>query len=65
LSGLGRRKVCTYKRWRAFVVPCHAHWLELQPVVPDEAIVVDFEKVESVIVRKYCFAESANESLNL
>ena len=28
------------------------HWLELQPVGTDEAIVVDFEKVESVIVRE-------------
>ena len=27
-------------------------WLELQPVGPDEAIFVDFEKVESVIVRE-------------
>ena len=52
LSGLGRRRVCMDRRWRAFVVPCHDHWLELQPVGPDKAIVVDFKKVESVIVRE-------------
>jgi hypothetical protein len=36
-------------RRRAFLVPCHDHWLELQPVRPNQAIVVDFEEVESVI----------------
>ena len=39
-------------RWRAFVlVPRHDHWLELQPVGPDGAIVDDFEMVEAVIVQ--------------
>ena len=52
LNGLGRRRVCMDRRWRAFVVPCHDHWLELQPARPDEVIIVDFEKVESVIVRE-------------
>ena len=33
-------------------LPCHDHWFELQPVGSDEAIVVDFEEVESVIVRE-------------
>ena len=40
------------RRWRAFHVPCHNHWLELQPVGPDEAIIVNFEEVELVIVRE-------------
>ena len=25
--GLGGRRVCMNSRWRAFVVPCHDHWL--------------------------------------
>ena len=52
LRGLVRRGVCMDRRWKAFVVPCHEHWLVLQPGGRDEAIVVDFEEVESVIVRE-------------
>ena len=52
LSRLGRRRVCMDRRWKGFVVPCHDHWLELQPGGQVEAIVVDFEEVESVIVRE-------------
>ena len=40
------------RRWRAFVVPCHDHWHELQPGGQAEAIRVDFEEGESVIVRE-------------
>ena len=39
-------------RWRAFVVPFHDHWLSLQPVGPDEAIIDDFELVDVVIVQE-------------
>ena len=45
-------RVCTDRRWKAFVALRHDHWRELQPGGQDEAIVVDFEKVESVIVRE-------------
>jgi hypothetical protein len=52
LSRVGRRRVSMDTRWKEFVVPCHGHWLELQPGGQGEAIVVDFEEVESVIVRE-------------
>ena len=45
-------EVCMDRKWKAFVVPCHDHLLELLPGGQDEAIAVDFEEVESVIVRE-------------
>jgi hypothetical protein len=52
LSGLGWRRVCIGRRWKAVFAPCRVHWLELQPDGQDEAIVVEFEEVDSVIVRE-------------
>jgi hypothetical protein len=44
--------VCMDRRWTEFGVPCHDDWLELQPGGQVEAIVVDFEEVESGVVQK-------------
>ena len=52
LRGLVRRGVCMDRRWKAVFAPCRVHWLELQPDGQDEAIVVEFEEVDSVIVRE-------------
>ena len=40
------------RRWTEFGVPCHDDWLELQPGGQAEAIVIDFEEVESGVVQK-------------
>jgi len=40
------------RRWTEFVVPCHDDWFELQPGGQVEAIVVDFEEVESGVVQE-------------
>jgi hypothetical protein len=68
-NGLGRRTVYMERRWRECAVPRHDHWHELQPGGQAEVIVVDFEGGRDRIFSrgrwKYCFAESANESLSL